>query len=450
MNEPFEKTHSSNKPAIIGARWWQESLSISADPVARRDTLRAVTMVGLSLLGVGVAGSVICAVASEDDTKVSRQNALQVQRDYGWDFGAEAEPLTFDGQTLASFDRNALATLVQDLTPATATLRPYFVPSLLQSPLSTPRITIEGKSSPPRLLKDILVPIHTYVMQRAYRQGQSLASLFSGVAADRAVLVDMPGPSSVAFAAGAASLFEPVFLFDNWPHPLGIVLTHLTLAAIAYYQPLFVRVKNSRKVPSFPLFVLDRDRLNPVANESTQFDNRYVAKMPSASNLLTMGVKRLLYIVPDTSYSPESNDLNNDFVEYGKAGIEVRMCDASAFVPDPSNKTPPPSDAGPDDWPPYFYGGSSISHLGFWDYYAWNPPRAPVSPAPVVRDDSRNYRPVPRATEFSFSGTGVSKTVPPSFGIVPVLVAAATGAIVGIAVSRTGSFGRYSSSWGGG
>lgn len=453
MNEPFERTHFSDKPGIIGARWWQESLAIAGDPVARRQALQALSIVGASLLGVGVIGSLTCAAASggDDDTRLEKRDALAMQRDYGWDFGSETEPLTFDGQTYAPFDRNALVTLVNDLTPSTAGLRPYFVPTLLQAPFGVPKIIVQGKTTPPRLLKDVLVPINTAAMRDAYRQGKALASLFEGTPGDRVVIADLEGPLSVAFAAGAASLFEPVFVLDNWPHPLGVVPAHLTLAALAHYQPLFVRARSARKGTSYPLFVLDRNRLNGYTSENTQFDNRYVARLPSASNLKSLGDSRVLYIVPSGSYDRECDDLNADLVEYGKSGIEVKMSAASDFSADATAASTPPAGTAPEDWPPFYYGGSPDSHYSFWDDYGWNKPQRPVRrPATGVSGLSRSYRPAPRATAFSSSGTGTTKSRPPTVGAVPVVVAAATGVIVGAAVSRSGSYGRYSSSWGGG
>jgi hypothetical protein len=456
MNEPFERTHFSDKPGIIGARWWQESLAISGDPVLRRQALQSLAIVGASILGVGVIGSVTCASAlsGDDDTRLEKRDALATQRDYGWNFGAEAEPLTFDGQSYAPFDRSAPLTLVNDLTPTTAALRPYYVPTLFQSLIGVPKILLPGSATAPKLLKDVLVPIQTAAMKEAYRQGKALASLVAGTPGDRAVIVDMDGPLSVAFAAGASSVLEPVFVFDNWPHPLGVVPAHLTLAAVAHYQPLFARMQSARKGTVYPLFVLDRNRFNPYTSEHTQFDNRYVARLPPFSALRALGDSKVLYVNPSASYNQEADDLNGDLVEYARNGIDVKMVAASDFRPDASSPaspppgTPPP--VTPDDWPPYYYSGSADSHEGFWSDYPWNPPRRPVKSPPSGTSGLASYRPVPRTTLYTNTGTGTSKTRPASVGAVPVVVAAATGIVVGAAVSRSGSYGRYSSSWGGG
>ncbi|MCU0657439.1 MAG: hypothetical protein MUF64_19920 [Polyangiaceae bacterium] len=449
MNEPFERTHLTDKPAIVGARWWQESMAIAGDPVARRQALQAISIMGASILGVGIIGAV--AGSAGDDTRVEKRDALAMQRDYGWNFGAETEALTFDGSTYARYDNKAILSLVNDLTPTSAALRPYYIPTLFQSLLSTPRVTLPEATPGAKALHSVLVPIQTPAMREAYRQGKALATLFQGASDDCAVLVDLDGPLAVAFAAGASSLFEPVFAFDNWPHPLGVVPAHLTLAAVAHYQPLFVKNKGSRpasRVP--PLFVLDRGRLNPYSSENTQFDNRYLARVPTGPNLLALGDRKLLYVVPSASYNREADDLNADFVAYGKSGIDVRMIAASDLTPEAGPTAAPPG-VPADDWPPYYYGGSAESHHGFWTESGWGPPPRPAPRAPSGTSGLvKAYRPTPRSTQYNSAGTGMSKTRPSTMGTMPVVVAATSGLIVGAAVSRSGSFGRYSSSWGGG
>ena len=107
-------------------------------------------------------------------------------------------------------------------------------------------------------------------MEAAYARGKSLASLFASVSetgqtpagTKTALIVDLPGPEAVAFAAGAISIFDPVFLFDNWPHPRGVVHAQDTLSAAAYYQPLFADARStSRTNARLPMFVLDRGRI---------------------------------------------------------------------------------------------------------------------------------------------------------------------------------------------
>src|SRR5208283_539453 len=110
---------------------------VHADPVGRRAALQAL-LVGGGLLAVGLVIARSSACASSVDSRTEPRKALDVQKQYGWDFGARAEPLTFDGMLTQAFDPALLARLPSDLAPARAALRPYFVPTLLQSCTATP------------------------------------------------------------------------------------------------------------------------------------------------------------------------------------------------------------------------------------------------------------------------------------------------------------------------
>ncbi|RYE86394.1 MAG: hypothetical protein EOO75_15775, partial [Myxococcales bacterium] len=331
----FTRTHLTDKPAIVGARWWQESLTISSDPIARRQALTALLVTGGALATAGIIGSILFA-SSGDDTRVEKKEALTMQRDYGWSFGAEDEKLTFDGVTYIPFDQTKLGSLVSDVTPVQGPLRPFFDPTLLQSLSATPRLTVPGATTTPVPLSQALTPYRTAATAIAYRQGLALASLFAAGPSDVLVIVDLDGPAAVAFAAGAAGAFEPVLQFRNWPHPLGVVPAHLTLGTIVHYQPLFVRQRAARAGRGAPLLVLDRARLAPYTTEDSQFDNRYVARPPSPESLRSLGLRRVLYVNPSGSYTREMDDLNEDLVAYAKAGVDVRYVAATDFAPDPA------------------------------------------------------------------------------------------------------------------
>ena len=149
-----------------------------------------------------------------------------------------------------------------------------------------------------------------------------------------AVIVDLLGPESVAFAAGCAGTLDPVILFDNWPHPRGVVLSHLTLAACAYYQPLFAKARAAllaAKTSAPPIFLLDRARLTSYSDDSKQFDNRYVARVPSVSQLSKLGISRTLYVTP-TDADLELDDLNDDFVYTARQGAQLRAVAATSFA----------------------------------------------------------------------------------------------------------------------
>jgi hypothetical protein len=301
-------------------------------------------------------------------------------------------------------------------------------------------------------------------MDFAYRRGKALAALIDEGARGIAVVVDLPGPESVAFAAGAANSLDPVFAIDNWPHPLGVVPAHETLAAAAYYQPLFAKASTTRSSTATPLFVLDRARLSPYADDRQHFDNRHLARLPSAAKLGELGVERVLYVAPSYTDVPELDDLNDDFVYDARMGVVVKIVGANAFGPDAPGVHPPwlplgtdwnePPPANADNAPPCFYGWSRATSDSFWLDYPWLPSAAaqgPASPASNVPPAGRDYVPRARVTPFSSgSATGAAtRTMPTNFGMIP-MVAAASGAIIGAEFGRSGSWSRSSGGWGGG
>lgn len=445
---PFGRTHIINKPGIIGARWWQESISIANDPIARRDALRRVLIIGGAVASVGIIGSVTALVMSESEqVNTEQRNSLKVQREYGWDFAARGEPLAFDGEGLVPFDPSSLGTLDLTFSQQTSTFRPYVRRTLFESLTARPTQLATDDSTPFTPLKDVLQPRITPIEESAYKQGKSLGSLLKGTR-DIALIVDMNGPQSVAFAAGLADAFTPIVTFDNWPHPRGVVPAHRTLAALAYYQPLF-DAKNRERAPSAPpVFVLARDRLNSYSDQSTQFDNRYIAQMPTIDDLKKAGIANLLYVVSDPGVAAESDDLNADFVAYFKA-LRLKAINASDFSPTPSDLSASrPSNIQAADWPPYYYGGFANTHNAFYEHFQeWFPgrklPPGTIMPSNVVR---RFYVPVARSS--GFSNERGEKVTTASIGAVPVVLAA-TGVVAGAYFSRSGSMTRTFGSLGG-
>jgi hypothetical protein len=434
----FEQTDARDEAGIVGARWWQESLTL-ADPVARREALKTLGLVAVGVAGVGATIALFRAATAPDSKREVRE-ALALQREHGWSFGAADEPLTFDGASYAAFDRNALKRLDADLAPQQGRLTAFSIPTLFQAPFAVPTHPLEGETITP--LRDALVPISRPAMADAYRRGGALASLFDDPSTDDVmVVIDLPGPEAVAMAAGMSSRFDTVFAFDNWPHPRGVVPAHLTLAASAFYQPLFAK-RAKLKVPSPFAIVLDRARLTPYTDDSTQFDNRHVARLPSAAALATLGVKRVLYVVPGPNDLPEVDDLNADFVDYAQKGVLVKAIAATDFrLGTPAQPPREPGDTGPAYW----YGGAPETHPYFWTTYPWRktPPKAT---APSGMSTSGQYVPTARPTLFSLAGG--QKQRPAGFGSVPVWVALGSGLVLGAGFGRSGSFGRTSGSTG--
>jgi hypothetical protein len=402
-NGPFTKKEAVDEPGIIGARWWQESIA-----VPRRNALQAVLVVGgisaaMVVLGTCATTCAIVGVAtsggtSPPDHTIEPRNALDMQKEYGWDFGAAGETLVFDGQSTKPFDRSALALMETDFAPADPRLAAWFVPTLFQSATAVPRSTPAGdpRSGAFVPLKDALAPIFTPKMEVAFQQGKALAALLekerpTGVA----VIVDLAGPEAVAFAAGAAGALDPVFLFDNWPHPRGVVPAHVTLAAAAYYQPVFAAARAAKPNGKMPMFVLDRMRLATYADDATQFDNRHIARMPSPKSLPGLGVQTVLYVSPEPR---ESADLVDDFLAYAGSKITLRLA-------------------------PF-----------------------PVLPAVGAVSQFPLHTPTARATDYSrgVASPEGTRPRPSSFGMVPVAVAVGTGTILGAKLSRSGSWNRTS------
>jgi hypothetical protein len=389
MSEPrLRRDAFVDEPGLVGARWWQDSV---IDPVGRRQAILALSVAGAGLVLVGGI-----ALAARSSTKDSRSSALDLQRKYGWSFGAATENLVFNGATTEPFDRSRLASMAADFAPSVATHVPFYVRTLFEAPTALPTNVAQGDPTPIPPLKDALQPIFTNGMRDAFKAAQiALAAL--AIVPGVALVVDLDGQDSVAFAAGASKQFDPVFLFDNWPHPRGVVPAHLTLAAAAYYQPMFANGPSRRDPNAPPMFVLDRQRLAPYSDSASQFDNRWVARMPGVQALKTLGIKRILYVSPSSS-ARELDDLNDDFVADNTAGIAITLIDVTAI---------------------------DTSTL------------------------QANYVPIARRTLFSSGSPGAVHTTPPEFGTVPVVVAATGGALLGIAWSRSGTWTRGSGGWGG-
>lgn len=443
---PFVRRAHIGKPGIIGAQWWQDSVVYQ---VPRRTALKGLLALGGVLAAAAAIGTCVSHVAKaipsnptptgpDPAVKFEARSALAMQKQYGWDFGAEDEALVFDGQSTKPFDRSALAHMPADLTPSEPRDQAFFVPTLFQSPAARPTAPNTG-SEPFKPLDAALVPVSTAGMDVCFQQGQALAALFTAnrkahPLANIAVIVDLPGPDAVAFAAGAASVFDPVFLFDNSPHPRGVVPAHRTLGAAAYYQPLFLKEKAARAKGATPVFVLDRARLTSYTDEASQFDNRHVAKLPPALWLTNAGIKDLVYVGPNamSRASFESDDVVDAFLAYASAKIALHVMPPSAFLPIGDQFF----DAGTGDH--YGYTGQPNTAPGqFWT--DWN-----KAPATVGFNDVSLYVPTPRTTTYSTGRPAIDARppAPPNFGYIPVAIAVGTGAILGARMARNGSWNR--------
>jgi hypothetical protein len=478
----------SQRPTFPAA-WWLRSL-------ARRPSRTAsLGLAGTAAMGLSGCTDFAPAVPDPNLAQQAQGNqvemnvdTLELQRQNGWAVGVNLDTmdpstLTLGGATALDFDgtthwRDSMTTLATALAPGQIEHEPYYVPTLFQS-LAAP---LDGA------LRSLITPVHTAEMDTAFGRARAVLSLFAqvGFPTDTMVILDLPGADSVAAAAAMSARFDPIFGFGNWPHPLGVVPAQETLAAALYYQPLFARTRAQRKPGSPPVLVLDANRLEPYEDADNQFDNRYMAKIPSAAGLHTIGITHVLYVTPDGEHPAELDDLNESFIELEQAGIEVRVLGMSEI--ERSNEAPPeaalaeqedPGDAQDEDSPVadevsddgwlwasaglgwfWYFGGSPGWHCNFWHLYPWHRPiHGPTLPMPsshlgMRMPHSVGYHPTPRATVFSGGQlhTGAAQIAfrPAHFGHVMVHTSRSNGHVVGFVGSRSGSFGRAGGHWGGG
>ncbi len=462
----FRRLAFFNEDEGVGARWWQQQLASAGNPMSRRSALTKMALIGTAVGATLAAGSCVAIAIGTSATQDVEANldALDVQKAEGWDVGVIGQLPLFPAATEIDVNnsgswKSALDSLDTSLKPETAGYQPYYVPTLFQ---------VLGSSNGSGL-KSAIRPILTAEMDAAFARGKALASLFDDQARV-ALVIDLPGPEAIAFAAGAAERFEPVFVFDNWPHPLGVVPAHLTLAAALYFHAIFAATRKSASKRA-PAFVLDRNRLASYGDETAQFDNRYMAKLPPSDRLSSMA-KNILYVTPtDTTVTAaqELDDINDDLVAFAKQGLDVRAVAITSFLaPDGSVPTasllgdagvPTPTgklgkDGGPKDasldgqvaepdvgtapltmnagmanadagvdagaYVPrsprhsttvYYYGGYPHTHWYFWHTYSWySPPAARYATAPRLTGVASAYRPISRPTMFSSRAIGGSSS----------------------------------------
>ena len=417
---PFVREGHVDKPGIVGSHWWNKELGEATALRSRRTLLVALAVSAGGISTLGLAAFALAGPGSRQETRRS----LDVQRDFGWSFGATSETVAFDALYTTTYAQGALGRLVSDLTPKSEAARRWFSPALFQSPEALPRLPLSTDEPPVTRLAEALRPINTPGMQKAEAAGRALAELLSQVKGGPVALVfDLDGPEAIAAAAGAADLFEPVFMFDNWPHPRGVVPAHLTLAAAVYHQPRFVAAAATRKLGAPLAFVLDRKRLTPYADDATQFDNRWWARLPKSQDLVTLEVKRVLYVVPSQSPTPALRDVAPTLNEHQAPGIEVRALALDAFEPN--------AETGK-----VLYGGTQTAHTAFFAHYPWGPP-APVDVTALKNEQTAKWRPA-LPTPLDPADEKLGTTV--------VEIDGETGLVLG---PRSGSYNRASGGFGG-
>jgi hypothetical protein len=404
-------------------------------------------------------------LTQSNDSFDTSMRALTLQENEGWDVGGDDRPLKLEGASpvdaFGSYGwRVEEVDLYARLQPARNALLPYYVPTLFQS--------LVGPGSD-RLLAQIR-PSHTTAMDEDFGRGLALRQLFeqAGFPNDTAIVVDAPGARSVAIAAALADRFDPVFEFGNWPHPLGVVPAQDTLAASLFYLPIFESTRSMRALDAPPVFVLDSNRLLPYRDADKQFDNRYLAQIPSAEQLAQLGIHHVLYVNSDGQ--AELDDLNGALVDLCARGIDVKVAALSDFqrgdAPEPDAEHPAmaeddaPSWVFDVDW--FWYGGDAAWQVAFWEDYGWyHPPRVvwlgpihkrrcvTVGPPRALRKHNMSLafasHPTTRTTLFHYAGGRA--LAPHQFGWVGVRSSRSDGTVTAV---RAGGYQTHYSTAGSG
>jgi hypothetical protein len=407
---------------------------------------------------LAMAGITVYQLAGDDEPEVDK-DSLEIQKKEGWNVGSTDKFLSFEGSSvtdsrgknLTGYDPNYLISVYQ---PRDSQWQPFFVPTLIQS------LSQQSLSGQMR-------PVFTGQMRETYERAEALRNLISQTPnpAQTLIISDLPGTQSIALGAAMADTATLVPVFDNWPHPLGVVRSHETLGAMAYYAGEIDEKRSKLKENAPAILMLDSNRLNAYTDQDNQFDNRYLAKLPPVDQLKQRGVQQVIYVVKDETQKEELDDINDDLVELQKQGINVRMLRLSEFKPveEPTQATVAGTTTNTVQRH-YYYGGSPWASWWFYNHYGYGYPREVViyrdgRSVPIPRPTTGQtynpptYRPQSRPTVFSSSrvggGSGVGRTRPSGFGRTSVRMSS-DGHVTGTRSGRSGSYGRSGGGWFGG
>src|SRR5215813_14485778 len=227
---------------------------------------------------LAMAGVTVYKLAGDGDKEID-EDSFALQKKEGWNVGSTDKFLNFEGSSLTDsrgkyltgYDPNYLISVYQPRDPK---WQPFFVTTLIQS-LSQQSLSGQMK------------PVFTGQMRETYERAEALRNLISQAPnpSQTMIISDLPGPQSVALGAAMADTAQLVPVFDNWPHPLGVVRSHETLGAMAYYASEIDEKRSKLKDNAPAILLLDSNRLTAYTDQDTQFDNRYLAKLPPADQI---------------------------------------------------------------------------------------------------------------------------------------------------------------------
>ena len=160
----------------------------------------------------------------------------------------------------------------------------------------------------------------------AIETGKRLAKLIERIPAETEksmlIIADLDGAESVALGGHIASQADVVLQIENVAHAGECVPLRSTLGALIHFASLVPAGASRNGNGRTAAIILDRRRLRPLKPGGGQFNNRHWAYMPSVRALEELGITTVLYIHPDEE-STESDDLNEDFVQYTGSGIRI-------------------------------------------------------------------------------------------------------------------------------
>ena len=144
------------------------------------------------------------------------------------------------------------------------------------------------------------------------------------------------GPRRWPLAAALAPCFDPVFVFDNWPHPLGVVPAHLTLGAALYFLPSFERARPTRsgrarrRCSSSIGSGWRRTSTTPGSSTTATSPG-----LPSREALQAAGIRHMLYVTPDDGDDGRRTISTTIWSRSIEGGIDVKMLALSDFSQTP-------------------------------------------------------------------------------------------------------------------
>jgi glutathionylspermidine synthase len=167
----------------------------------------------------------------------------------------------------------------------------------------------------------------------AAETGEAIAEMFERAPAEiqksTLIIADLDGVESVALGARIAPGADVVLQIENLAHEREFVPLRATLGALLHFAPLVAENAPRDGAGRTAAIILDRRRLGPLNSSAEKFNNRHWAYMPSVRALEDLGITTILYVHPDGEPT-ESDDLNEDFVQY--SGSDIRICYASPLT----------------------------------------------------------------------------------------------------------------------